>query len=585
MAEGAALDPALPDRLWRRVGLAPAFAHPRLAVLASPNCPCIEIAGEGVVIGTLFHRHGAARAIASLGETDARMIVQSGGGALLSSFWGGYVAALAAGDGVRVLRDPSAAIPCWTAQGPGWTAFTSDAELLVACGLSAGDVDWPALARYLHGAGLPAQETALCGIAELLPGFSVGTAEACMRQSPCWSPWDHVCAAADAAPAAERLARVAMQCVAAWSGVHGKLLVSVSGGLDSSIVAAGLSRARADAVCLTMFGEDPGGDERVHARALCERLGLPLLERSLDLDGIDISEPLGSHMPRPGDRTQALAYEHAHIAAAREIGAGAFMTGNGGDSVFGYSQSAAAIADRYLAEGLGWNVLATLRDVCWQTGCSLWQAARSAARLVSGPRGYEWRPDTLFLSPALVAALADRPLRHPWLDAPPHGLPGKAAHVASILRVLQCLEPGRSRHLPVLNPLLSQPLVETCLAIPSWEWRSGGRDRSLARRAFADMLPRSILDRRVKGGPDGFAARILDHYRTEIAERLLEGHLARQNLIDRSKLEGLLAGSRPVPGEHRVRILEFVAAEAWLDSWMSRGRRSGPAEASSANRP
>ena len=78
-----------------------------------------------------------------------------------------------------------------------------------------------------------------------------------------------------------------------------------------------------------------------------------------------------------------------------------------------------------------------------------------------------------------------------------------------------------------------------------------------------------ILGRRVKGGPSHFAAQILDGFRDQIRERLLDGHLAREAVVDRIALEEALRDGRLCTSEERVRILELVAAEAWLESWMS----------------
>jgi asparagine synthase (glutamine-hydrolysing) len=135
------------------------------------------------------------------------------------------------------------------------------------------------LVRHLYSAGLPARRTVLTDIDELLPGFSVDLAGTADRQRPCWSPWDHVRAPEPehSGEAADRLRRTIIQCVTGWTSSSNKLLLSVSGGLDSSIVAACLKAAGApDVHCLTMFSNDAGGDERDYARALCQKLDLPL---------------------------------------------------------------------------------------------------------------------------------------------------------------------------------------------------------------------------------------------------------------------------------------------------------------------
>ena len=261
--------------------------------------------------------------------------------------------------------------------------------------------------------------------------------------------------------------------------------------------------------------------------------------------------------------------ERAHLQVAQEIKADAFVTGNGGDNVFGFSQSAAAVTDFYLRHGLGLGLLRTIRDVCRQTESGPVDVVRAALRLKR--RGYLWSTGPMFLDAGTLSALAPQSLHQPWLDVPGGVGPGKAAHVASLLRVQPSLEPGRSRFAPVIAPLLSQPVIETCLAIPSWEWRAGGRDRAVARAAFAADLPPAIIGRRSKGGPDGFSAIVLREHRTAIRERLLDGMLAREGVVDRAALEARFVDRRPFSGEEQGRLLELVDTEAWARTWSSRG--------------
>ena len=553
------------DRICRTTDLVPRFEARGITVLVNQACPLIPLGDQGCIIGSLFHRHGPARPLVPLNAAEAASIVHRAGKTLSRSFWGGFVAGIAGADHSEVLRDPSGTFPCYYARVGSLTAFASDADILVAAGLPI-DVDCEEIGRQLNRAFVPSPATALGGVRELLAGFSLRVPPGATQEA-CWSPWDHV-SILEQEPdqSAERLRRVVRHCVQAWAYDHGRLLLSVSGGLDSSIIAACLAAAEVETTCLTMFSDDPAGDERDFARTLCNDLGLPLIERPYRLEDIDIDEPLGAHLPRPRDRTQANAYERVHREVASGIGAGAFVTGNGGDHVFGFSQSAAPIADRYLTEGLGSGVARSLRDVCRQTGCSIFDAVAQAWMLLHGPVR-RVQPNPLFLKPAFIEALGADDLHHPWLDAPAAALPGKLAHVSTILRVQPNLEASRGSDLPVLSPLMSQPIVELCLGVPSWLWRTGGRDRALARRAFARELPAAVVDRRLKGTPSRFAARLLDHYRPAIRERVLDGRLAANGIVDKSAIERTLAGENPVPDLERVRILEIVNAEAWIRHW------------------
>lgn len=569
----------LAARISKQNQFALVFSNARVAALAHPSCPCVAIADAGCILGSLFPRHGPARRVATLTKDEVARICSSDGQTLLSAFWGGYVAAIAGLGSVRILRDPSGNFPCYYADANGFLVLASDAQLLVESGVTEVSIDFGEIGRILYRAFVPAPATALRGIRELLAGFALRFPARTEAQEPCWSPWDYaIPLVEDSEKTAERLSRTVTHCVQAWASTRRRLLLSVSGGLDSSIVAASVAKSGADAVCLTIFTDDPGGDERMYARALCDHLGLRLIERPYRLEDVDITEPLAAHLPRPRDRTDASAYERVHDAVASEIGADAFVTGNGGDHVFGYSQSAAPLADRYLSEGFGPGIFASLADVCRQTGCSMFDAAAKAWRMVRSPV-YRVRPNPLFLARDFAANLGPTEIRHSWLDTPAGALPGKAVHIGNILRAQPNLEPIRDTRYAVLNPLMSQPIVEACLAIPSWEWRAGGRDRALARSAFARDLPPLILSRRVKGTPSRFAARLLDHFRPAIRERLLGGRLAEHGIIDAAALEHVLAGERPIGDLEQVRILELVNAESWIGHWSSRARPQEPASA------
>ena len=570
----------LAERLARRTHLTSVVSSPRMAALVNAGCACIEVGETGCILGSLFRRHGPAEPVTGLTASEAEAIAGGNGDVILRRFWGGYVAAIAGADRLRVLRDPSGTFPCYYAKAWGCWLFASDAALIADCGVPTA-IDCTEVGRQLYRAFVPSPATALRDIRELLAGFALSLPQGTDRQQPCWSPWDHVGDADETLDeAASRLSRVIGHCNHAWASNRGRLLLSVSGGLDSSIIAACLARSGADTTCLTMFADDPAGDERPFARALCTDLGLPLIERAYRLEDIDIAEPLAAHLPRPRDRTQANAYERVHLEVASEIGADAFVTGNGGDHVLGYSQSAAPVADLYLTAGVGRDMVRSLSDVCSQTGCSIFDALRQAWQLAHGPRSHRVQPSPLFLDRTFVASLDRHELHHPWLDAPEDALPGKSAHISTILRVQPNLEASRGAYLPVLSPLMSQPVMEACLSVPSWHWRAGGQDRAAARRAFAGLLPPLILNRRIKGTPSRFAARLLDHFRGQIRERLLDGRLAANRIIDAAAIEQVLRGERPVPDLERVRILELVNAEAWLEAWAVRGSARDPDDAS-----
>jgi asparagine synthase (glutamine-hydrolysing) len=115
-------------------------------------------------------------------------------------------------------------------------------------------------------------------------------------------------------------------------------------------------------------------------------------------------------------------------------------------------------------------------------------------------------------------------------------------------------------------PLLSQPLIELCLRLPTFVLIHGGRGRGLARSAFEGAIPSDIARRRSKGGMDEHVRAVLAHNLDFARAMLLDGELVRLGLIDRAATEAALsAGSARKP--HASEIHVCIAVEAWLRRW------------------
>jgi asparagine synthase (glutamine-hydrolysing) len=187
---------------------------------------------------------------------------------------------------------------------------------------------------------------------------------------------------------------------------------------------------------------------------------------------------------------------------------------------------------------------------------------------------YRWFRDPSFLTHDAIGLCEGGP-EHPWFAVEPASmLPGKRAHVASLVRVqdyLDAVEPSRA--VPVVAPLVARPVMEACLSVPTWAWCEGGLNRAVARRAFASMLPPMITERRGKGSPDAFDAQVVTVHRTAIREMLLDGMLVQHGLVEPGAIDVALARPGPMRGTTYLRISRLVDVEAWLQSWS--GRRCG----------
>ena len=525
----------------------------------------------GVVLGTVFACGVPSRPVRTSADWH-EPLNDDPMNALLRRHWGGYVAVVPTSRGIAVLRDPSGAIPCLVACVAGEPVLVSDVGVLEMTGNWASSVSSNGIARSLYTTGLPEIETALTGVQELLAGCQATLSGRSIEFRHRWSPWPFALSGCDChdRPGQGDLRFATSDAVAACCGISGKMLLGVSGGLDSSIVAACVPEADDRLACVTMWTKDAMGDERTHARALADHLGSELFETPFGFDASDVDVSVAAHLPRPNGRTTMLPFARVLDRLSVSIGAVAVLSGHGGDNVFGYTQTAAPVVDRLEAEGLGRGVFSTALDIAAMTGSSVATVLRAAWRRVREP-ARQWRPDARFLAADVIVAQGKVPVDHLWLRAPTGTPPAKAAHVASLLRAHIHVDGVLPRSgPPTLHPLLTQPVVETCLAIPSWHWCEGGINRSVARRAFADVLPGMIVRRSTKGGPDGYSRDFFDRFRPAIRDRLLDGQLAGSGVLDRKALEAVFASDVDPLASDRVRLFALLDAEAWLAHWSGR---------------
>jgi len=515
--------------------------------------------GEGILLGHLF---------TSLGDPvpdTASWSSDDDGSAFVRRHWGAYVAVRRSTDGIELLRDPSGMAPCYLARAGSVWLITDAPRLIFEQGVLTPSFDWRIVAASLVSRDWRGEPTALAGLEEVLPGTAVSLGTRGAVRHRVWDACRFVRPASGQDLSAEALAETIDRSMAAWARVYRRPLIEISGGLDSAIVAAALAR-RAEAPHLITFAAGPGDPTELgYAQAIAGELGLPLEIAHPQIEQVDLTRSHACDLPRPNARAFTQAADALSRAHAGAVGADAFASGGGGDDLFGYRQAIAPAIDRLWSEGPRFAVIRTLDDIARVSHATVWEALiRFVRRIVARRSVLADRVDTRLLAPE-ARELAAIPT---GVQAPGfRKMPGKAAHLRAIATLPNHLEGhGRASFAPVLFPLLSQPVVEFCLAVPSWRWSEGGQNRALARHAFADRLPACVIERRSKGAFDGFCARLFDRNRALVGELLLEGALAGHGILDRAAVEAAIRNPAP-SGELVMRLLGLVDVEAWLRSW------------------
>ena len=94
----------------------------------------------------------------------------------------------------------------------------------------------------------------------------------------------------------------------------------------------------------------------------------------------------------------------------------------------------------------------------------------------------------------------------------------------------------------------------------------GGRDRAVARAAFASRLPPEVVWRRGKGRLDSLCTASYLRQRGALADLLLGGRLAERGLLDKPAIETYLAHDLVEGDFAYFRLLEIADVERWVRS-------------------
>jgi asparagine synthase (glutamine-hydrolysing) len=438
-------------------------------------------------------------------------------------------------------------------------------------GLRRPTVDMAYVAAHLQNTGFRYRRTALTGITELPPGERVAFGRKVGAFDTVWSPAPFARSNAqitDTSVAEAALKDAVDGCVTAWAHCYQQVLLGVSGGLDSSIVASVLKRCGIGLSLINFLAmEGTLGDERRFVDALAQGLGHHVETTQETIGLVDIFHSDGSHLPRPVARAFAQSGSHFITEVGGRAGIDAVFSGGGGDNVFCYLRSSAPLADRLLSGAGPLAMLTTLRDVATVSGAGVGQIIRTALRRMwrRQPR-WLWKPNRQFLTQACEAMAFDIEA-HPWLSSEMGLLPGKREHIGLIIAVFNFLEGfGYERRWPVVYPLLSQPIIEACLRIPSWLWCANGSNRAVARSAYRRELPALTIARQSKGSFDRFAIEIIERHRRAIEDFICDGAMAGAGIIDKDEVRVAIRAMTSYRDLAWSRVLTITDTEAWVRS-------------------
>ena len=557
---------------------------------------------SGVVLGTLFRQGGTCRlSLREVAEDAgfAERCLRSRGEHLTRSYWGAYVALLShphTGEWT-IARDCSGMIPCYYTTVRGITIVFSDVRDLEILFDTQGqdepflrfEVNWRYIVGFLSFSQIQIRETGLKDIYELLAGESLESVSGRQTVRVLWDPVpiaDHdLSNKIDIRDACRALRETAQSCIAAWAGTEQRILHSLSGGFDSSLVLSLLNTApqHPKVLCVNRFASGPGEDERGYAQSSALWAQANLLEFPWDSESMVFDDNC-LRLPRTAKPTLPHVFNGLDAPIYNRLGAAhrcdTLWTGQGGDHLFLAVNTDLGLADCLRHHGLlSSQMRTTLRETAKLTRKSVPHLIRLTigrtihhGNLFSHNALFKWAdlmPQTRFLNQCLQPSDLAEYIRHPWAEPSAALPPGKRYQLLLLAEVL-------NRHRPLyglqevqeFHPLLSQPLIEACLRIPVYLLLTGGKSRGLARLAFEDCLPPTIVARHGKGQTTHFTLGLLRRNLPFLTGVLRDGVLAQHGLLERNTLKPVLRPDAPLEWTALFPLCACLAAEVWLQSWM-----------------
>ncbi|MDQ7306466.1 asparagine synthase-related protein [Stenotrophomonas sp. Sm3119] len=307
---------------------------------------------------------------------------------LLNDYWGDYVLIQFETSGrsaLEITRDPSGGLACLHCVREGGGFVTSDLSLAISLRLYAKSIDWDHVAHALTYTFLRTERTGLRHIRELLPGCSLSLCRGRFQSERAWSPWDYVARAVrhkNPRQAAEEVRAVVAMVVRAWASTEQAILLELSGGLDSSIIATCLQRSPVPIACATLVMPTAGTDERLYAEDMANQLGVSLQAVPVGLATSRFEFPVSPDQVTPVTGILQQGVNEVWERFADRHGILGRFAGAGGDTVFCYLKGTAPVVDALKERGL-FAGIRTIHHLSLLHRCTFGRAAVLRSRVAA----------------------------------------------------------------------------------------------------------------------------------------------------------------------------------------------------------
>jgi asparagine synthase (glutamine-hydrolysing) len=528
---------------------------------------------QGIMVGKLFDRnqHKTASFTPDLARTctnDPRT--------LNTLFWGRYVGALwnKKTHTITLVRDPQGLSTLFYNSTPDGILFATELALLYEALEHKPSIDIQYFAQHLIHTNQALSATPFENIQELLPGMSLSiNARGECRHQLLWDP--AVFAGTfitNEHELEEELLKTLRSCTQAWVDDAPGVCVELSGGTDSTgimLLLHDLLPSHKKLIAINYIdSKTPSSNEVEYAQETADACHAPLY--FLDWQTTSLLDPLPSNF-LPNRPSTLLLFNNlrkqVHEIAAQN-NCPEIMNGQGGDHIFCAPPPKHALADYWLQRGIR-GCTAPIQEL---SGIYRMPWSSLVGNNIKAITGYYKksrfieRDKTPYLNTAVAQQLKQEEF---YLnDILNTMLPGKAGQIESLCHAVAYSERDQSTPNTCLtHPLLSQPIIELGLHIPTYQSFNNGYDRIFFRRAVSRLQKPKSLWRRIKGQTTGSMVKECSRHANEIRDIALNGKLAQSGLIDTRWFDEQMTKMQHSHVENLWPILHLLTGQLWLNQW------------------
>jgi asparagine synthase (glutamine-hydrolysing) len=489
---------------------------------------------------------------------------------------------------LHLVRDHLGIKPLYYMLTNDFLVWGSEVKVLLASGLFRPELKVDMVNQFLTWEYVPGADTMMKGVQKLKPGemLSLDLATGRSRLVEYWDIPENPGTAQSAAEWSDEVEHKIIESVRAQMVSDVPLGAFLSGGVDSSIVASAMGRARTFSIGF----DDPSYNELSYSKEVAEHLGLDHTTEVIQPHVVDLFDSLMFHLDDPiGDFSifptflvSRLAREHVTVA----------LSGDGADELFGGYETyvANAVARRYGAipaavrKGLIEPVVNGLRPRAAKKGL-----INKAKRFIEGAaqspelEHCRWRKfldedtrDALFTPDALrdlqtpsdahIVGLFERAGDRSDLDRSLY-VDVKSYLSDNILTKVDRMSMAVSLEARV--PYLDKDLVELAFRVPDALKVNNGKTKVMLKEIAARHVPANCVYRQKEGFSIPIKNWLGTQFRPLLDELLGSSRIGDAGLFNVATIETLKQQHLSGQANNSHLLWSLIVFEAWRDKWLS----------------